>query len=51
MVMVNPAGGFEPILVHSLLGDGSPGDLWIYSVGPLISAVVAAFAFGIQGEE
>ncbi len=47
----NPAVGFGPILVHSLLGDGTLGDLWIYIVGPLIGAVVAAFAFGIQGEE
>ena len=47
----NPGVGFGPILVHSLLGDGSLGDLWIYIVGPLIGAVVAAFAFGVQGEE
>ncbi len=47
----NPGVGFGPILVHSLLGDGTLGDLWIYIVGPLVGAVVAAFAFGIQGEE
>lgn len=47
----NPAVGFGPILVHSMLGDGTLADLWIYVVGPLLGAVVAAAAFGVQGEE
>ncbi|HEY7481095.1 MAG TPA: aquaporin [Gemmatimonadales bacterium] len=47
----NPAVGFGPILVHTILGDGSLGTLWIYVVGPLLGAVVAAGAFAIQGEE
>ena len=47
----NPAVGFGPILVHSMLGDGTLGDLWIYVVGPLLGAVGAAAAFGVQGEE
>jgi aquaporin Z len=47
----NPGVGFGPILVHSLLGDGTMGDLWIYVVGPLLGAAAAAGAFGIQGEE
>ena len=47
----NPAVGFGPILVHTIFGDGSLGNLWIYIVGPLIGAVLAAAAFGIQGEE
>jgi glycerol uptake facilitator-like aquaporin len=37
--------------VHTILGDGSLGTLWIYVVGPLLGAVVAAGAFAIQGEE
>jgi aquaporin Z len=47
----NPAVGFGPILVHSLLADGTLGHLWIYVVGPLIGAVAAAGAFVVQGEE
>ena len=47
----NPGVGFGPIVVHSIFGDGTLGDLWIYVVGPLIGAVAAAAAFGIQGEE
>jgi aquaporin Z len=47
----NPAVGFGPILVHTILGDGSFEHLWIYVVGPLLGAVVAAGAFAIQGEE
>lgn len=47
----NPAVGFGPILVHTIFGDGSFGNLWIYVVGPLLGAVVAAGAFAIQGEE
>jgi aquaporin Z len=47
----NPGVGFGPILVHTILGDGSLGTLWIYVVGPLLGAVVAAGAFAIQGEE
>lgn len=47
----NPAVGFGPILVHSMLGDGTVADLWIYVVGPLLGAVGAAAAFAVQGEE
>lgn len=47
----NPGVGFGPILVHSILADGTLGDLWIYVVGPLIGAVGAAGAAAIQGEE
>jgi aquaporin Z len=47
----NPAVGFGPILVHTILGDGTLSHLWIYILGPLIGAAGAAGAFGIQGEE
>ncbi|MGH7579049.1 MAG: MIP/aquaporin family protein [Gemmatimonadales bacterium] len=47
----NPGVGFGPILVHSLLGDGTLGNLWIYIVGPLLGGVGAAGAFAVQGEE
>ena len=47
----NPGVGFGPILVHSIFGDGTLGNLWIYIVGPLLGAVGAAGVFGIQGEE
>ncbi len=47
----NPGVGFGPILVHSMFGDGSLGELWIYVVGPLLGAAAAAGVFGLQGEE
>jgi aquaporin Z len=47
----NPSVAFGPIVVHSILADGTLGDLWIYVVGPLIGAVGAAGAAAIQGEE
>lgn len=47
----NPAVGFGPILVHTMLGDGTLGNLWIYLAGPLLGAVVAAVTFAVQGEE
>lgn len=47
----NPAVGFGPIAVHTLVGGGSPKLLWIYVLGPLLGAVAAAAAFHVQGEE
>jgi aquaporin Z len=47
----NPAVGLGPMVVHSIFADGTLGDLWIYLVGPLLGAVAAAAAFGLQGEE
>jgi aquaporin Z len=47
----NPAVGLGPIVVHTLFGDGTLGNLWIYLVGPLLGGTVAAGAFAVQGEE
>jgi aquaporin Z len=47
----NPAVGFGPIVIHTILGDGTLKDLWIYIVGPLIGAIGATGAFAVQGEE
>jgi len=44
----NPAVGIGPILVQSMLGDGSLGNLWIYLVGPLLGGTVAVAVFGLQ---
>ncbi len=44
----NPAVGTGPILVQSMLGDGSLGNLWIYLVGPFLGGAVAAAVFGLQ---
>ncbi len=44
----NPAVGIGPILVQSVLGDGSLGNLWIYRVGPLLGGAVAVAVFGLQ---
>jgi aquaporin Z len=44
----NPAVGTGPILVHSVLGDGTAGQLWIYLLGPLLGGAAAAAVFGLQ---
>ncbi|MDP2959307.1 MAG: MIP/aquaporin family protein [Longimicrobiales bacterium] len=47
----NPAVGTGPILVHTLLGEGSFGDLWIYLVGPFAGGALAALAYKAQHPE
>jgi aquaporin Z len=47
----NPAVGFGPILVDTLLGNGSVGNLWIYWVAPLAGGALAAAVFGLQDRE
>ena len=44
----NPAVGIGPILVDALMGDGGFGNLWIYLVGPLAGAALAAVVFKMQ---
>jgi aquaporin Z len=44
----NPAVGIGPIIVNAALGDGSLSALWLYIVGPLAGAVLAAAVFGVQ---
>ena len=46
----NPAVGLGPSLVNAALGGGSLGSVWIYLVGPLLGASLAAGAFHLQGE-
>ena len=43
----NPAVGIGPTIVHALSGAGGYGHLWLYIVGPLAGAVVAAMVFNI----
>ena len=47
----NPAVGFGPILVDTLLGGGSFANLWIYIVAPLAGGALAATVFGMQERE
>jgi aquaporin Z len=44
----NPAVGVGPTLVHGLMGGGSFGSLWLYLVGPLAGAGLAATVFKFQ---
>jgi aquaporin Z len=44
----NPAVGFGPILVDTLRGGHSIGNLWIYLVGPLAGGAVAAAVYLYQ---
>lgn len=44
----NPAVGIGPTLCHAIMGDGSYTNLWIYLVGPLTGAALAAGAYRVQ---
>lgn len=44
----NPAVATGLTVVHTAIGDGSLGNLWIYFVGPLAGGAVAALVFKIQ---
>ena len=44
----NPAVGLGPTIVHAFVGGGSFTDVWLYIVGPLVGAVLAAFVFKVQ---
>jgi aquaporin Z len=44
----NPAVGFGPSLVNSMLAGGGLADLWLYLVGPFLGAALATVAFKIQ---
>ena len=44
----NPAVGIGPILVQAMSGGGGLPHLWLYIVGPLAGAALAAAVFGIQ---
>ena len=44
----NPAVGIGPTIVRALLGGGGWGELWLYIVGPLLGAVLAAWVYRIQ---
>lgn len=43
----NPAVGTGPVLV-ALVAGGSPGDLWIYWVGPVAGAALAVPVYRMQ---
>lgn len=48
----NPAVGIGPILIDTIMGGNSIGNLWIYLVGPCIGAVVGAYMYNfVDGEE
>jgi aquaporin Z len=47
----NPAVGFGPIVIDTVLGGGSLGNLWLYIVGPLVGGALAAAVFGLQERE
>ena len=44
----NPAVGIGPVLVDTMKGGQSLGNLWIYIVGPLAGGAAAAFVFKAQ---
>lgn len=44
----NPAVGIGPTIIHAALGGGSLVPIWIYIVGPLAGAALAATVYGVQ---
>ena len=44
----NPAVGIGPIVMSTLLGDGTFANLWIYLVGPIAGAAIATVFFKFQ---
>lgn len=47
----NPAVGLGPTIVHAAVGGGSFTNVWLYIVGPVLGAVLAAMVFNIQDAE
>jgi len=47
----NPAVGVGPILVDTMLGEGTLANLWLYLVAPLAGGGLAALVFGLQERE
>ncbi|MGB1657400.1 MAG: MIP/aquaporin family protein [Longimicrobiales bacterium] len=44
----NPAVGLGPMMVDTMMGDGSLSNAWIYVVGPLAGAAAAVPVFRLQ---
>ncbi len=47
----NPAVGIGPIMVDSMMGDGSFGNLWLYLVGPVAGSLGAVGVFRLQNPD
>jgi len=47
----NPAVGIGPIIVDTLGGNGSFGNVWIYVVGPVVGSLGATAVFRFQNPE
>ena len=47
----NPAVGIGPTIVNAVVGGGSFANVWLYIVGPLAGAVLAALVFKVQEGE
>ena len=44
----NPAVGIGPTIVHAVYGEGNFASLWLFIVGPIAGAVLAALVYGVQ---
>ncbi len=44
----NPAVGIGPIIIHASMGGGDWASLWLYIVGPIVGAALAAIVHGFQ---
>lgn len=44
----NPAVGIGPTIINAVYGSGNFAALWMFIVGPIAGAALAAFVYGIQ---
>lgn len=47
----NPAVGLGPTIVHATVGGGNYTNVWLYILGPILGAGLAAMVFNIQETE
>lgn len=47
----NPAVGFGPVVIDSMLGEGTLSNLWVYLVAPSLGGLLAALVFRVQNPD
>jgi aquaporin Z len=47
----NPAVGFGPVVIDSMLGDGGLSNLWVYLIGPSAGGLLAGLVYRMQNPD
>ena len=47
----NPAVGFGPVVIDSMLGEGTLSNLWVYLVAPSLGGLLAALVYRVQNPD